>query len=91
MPGPAHDGRNAEATLVERTFEAAQLTDTLEELVVNFLAKMPNEAGKTLYFKVIQKCAEGELRWIEIPEPGEDPRQYLHPAPIINLVDPATM
>lgn len=57
----------------------------------NFLAKMPDEAGRTLYFKVVQKCEEGELRWIEIPEPGENPRQYLHPAPIINLVDPATM
>ena len=57
----------------------------------NFLPKMPNEPGRTLYFKIVQRCEEGELRWIEIPEPGEDRSKYLHPAPTIQLVDPATM
>ena len=74
----------------EMTWSGGKLDDLHLERF-NFLAKMPNEAGRTLYFKVVQKCEEGELRWIEIPEPGEDSRQYLHPAPTIMLTDPATM
>ncbi len=74
----------------EMTWSGGNLNDLHLERF-NFLAKMPNEAGRTLYFKIIQKCEEGELRWIEIPEPGEDRRQYLHPAPTIDLVDPASM
>lgn len=74
----------------EMTWSGGKLDDIHLERF-NFLAKMPNEPGRTLYFKIIQKCEEGELRWIEIPEPGENPRQYLHPAPTIDLVDPASM
>ncbi len=74
----------------EMTWSGGKLDDLYLERF-NFLAKMPNEPGRVLYFKVVQKCEEGELRWIEIPEPGEDRRQYLHPAPTITLVEPVTM
>jgi uncharacterized protein YcnI len=47
--------------------------------------KMPDKAGETLYFKVIQTCEQGETPWIEIAAEGaeEEPE---HPAPAIKLV-----
>lgn len=45
--------------------------------------KLPDRPGETLYFPVVQTCAEGETAWIEIPEAGaEEPE---HPAPGIEL------
>jgi len=37
----------------------------------NFLAALPDTPGKVLYFKTIQKCAEGETRWVETVADGE--------------------
>ena len=56
---------------------------------------LPNTPGKTLYFKAIQKCEQGEVRWIETPRSGQadydfgDPRNAVHeakdPAPFLKL------
>jgi uncharacterized protein YcnI len=46
--------------------------------------KMPDKAGETLYFKVIQTCEQGETPWIELPAEGaEEPE---HPAPAVKLI-----
>lgn len=44
-------------------------------------------AGETVYFPVIQTCAEGETAWIEIPDEGEDPHSLEAPAPSITVVE----
>lgn len=54
----------------------------------NALIKFPNDPGKTLYFKTIQQCVNGENRWIEIPEGGKKWGEYQHPAPFVVLYDP---
>lgn len=44
--------------------------------------RMPDDAGETLYFPVVQTCEEGTARWIEIPE-GDDEPEF--PAPGVVL------
>ncbi|MEM1048423.1 MAG: DUF1775 domain-containing protein [Pseudomonadota bacterium] len=38
-------------------------------------------AGKTLYIPVVQECANGAERWIEIPKEGQDSHDLEGPAP----------
>lgn len=58
------------------------LDEHYDEFVLRM--RMPAEPGTTLYFPVVQECAEGVHRWIEIPVEGtgEPPE----PAPAIRLV-----
>jgi uncharacterized protein YcnI len=42
------------------------------------------EAGKTIYFPVVQECEKGIHRWIEIPQPGQGERGP-EPAPGLRL------
>jgi hypothetical protein len=35
---------------------------------------------------VIQKCESGEHRWVEIVQPGQDPKEVKSPAPVVKLV-----
>ena len=61
--------------------------DRFDEFV--FLSTLPEVPdGTVLYFPVIQECAEGVHRWIEIPEPGEDPDDLPEPAPGVTLTAP---
>jgi uncharacterized protein YcnI len=45
--------------------------------------KMPDKAGTTLSFPVVQICQQGELRWIDLPVEGQEEPE--HPAPGIKL------
>lgn len=47
--------------------------------------RLPNAPGATLYFPVIQSCQQGEIRWIEVPSAGQDPRQLKRPAASLRL------
>ncbi|MBN8294833.1 DUF1775 domain-containing protein [Rhodobacter sp. NTK016B] len=47
------------------------------------------EAGETLYIPVVQECANGAARWIEIPAEGQDPHDLAEPAPGVMIVAPA--
>lgn len=46
---------------------------------------MPDTPGETLYFPVVQTCEDGESRWIEVPEDGEDAHALALPAPSVTL------
>lgn len=46
-------------------------------------------AGETLYMPVVQECANGAERWIEIPAAGEDGHDLEGPAPGV-MVLPAS-
>jgi uncharacterized protein YcnI len=52
-------------------------------------AKLPATEGETIYFPTIQKCEQGETRWIQIPAEGEDPESLESPAPALPLTAPA--
>lgn len=50
----------------------------------------PDVAGTTLYFPVVQRCANGELRWTDVPAPGQSARDLKAPAPALWIVPTAT-
>ena len=45
--------------------------------------KLPEKAGETLWFPVVQTCQQGETRWIDIPVKGQEEPET--PAPGIEL------
>ena len=47
---------------------------------------MPNKPGETLWFKTIQSCDEGTIRWIQVPKPDQNPYELDEPAPFVKLV-----
>ena len=51
-----------------------------------FRARLPDApAGTVLYFPVVQECATGVHRWIEIPAEGKSAEDYEEPAPGVTL------
>ena len=46
-------------------------------------------AGEMLYIPVVQECANGAERWIEIPAEGEDGHDLPYPAPGVMVVPAA--
>jgi periplasmic copper chaperone A len=53
-----------------------------------FRAKLPDGEGDAIWFPVIQTCAKGENRWIEIPAAGKSEDDYEFPAPGLTLTAP---
>jgi len=53
-----------------------------------FRARLPATPGETLYFKVEQRCARGETRWVEIPAAGQNSHNLKTPAAMLKLVAP---
>jgi uncharacterized protein YcnI len=47
--------------------------------------KLPNTEGRTVNFPAIQKCQQGETRWIQIPAEGETEEDLEEPAPALTL------
>lgn len=50
-------------------------------------AMMPNEPGRVLWFKTVQVCDDGELRWDMIPAQGQNPYALEMPSPFLKLVE----
>jgi periplasmic copper chaperone A len=63
--------------------------DWYDEFVFTGFLSGDLEAGKKLYFPVVQECEKGVHRWIEIPEVGKSRSDYPEPAPELKLL-PAT-
>src|SRR5215510_14012209 len=57
--------------------------DEYDEFII--MAKMPNKPGDTIYFPVVQQCAKGDVRWIEIPAAGQGGEDLKRPAPALEL------
>ena len=47
--------------------------------------KLPDSAGKTLYFPTLQNCELGQTNWAEIPKDGQDPHSLKAPAPSVSV------
>jgi uncharacterized protein YcnI len=70
----------------EVTFTAKQPLppDRLDSLRMS--VKLPaGEEGDSIYFPTIQKCAQGQTRWIQIPAEGESAEELEDPAPVVLL------
>jgi periplasmic copper chaperone A len=70
----------------EVTFTAKQPLppDRLDLLTMS--VKLPAvEEGESVYFPTIQRCEEGQTRWIQIPAEGESAEELEEPAPAVVL------
>ncbi|WP_141012760.1 YcnI family copper-binding membrane protein [Nocardioides sambongensis] len=56
--------------------------DTLELSV-----QLPDAAGETLAFPVIQSCTKGETAWTEVAEDGGSEEELEHPAPTVSVTE----
>jgi periplasmic copper chaperone A len=68
----------------EISWSGGNLPDAFYDEFV-FQAKLPDKPGTTIYFPVVQECAKGVERWIEIPAAGKHADDYEHPAPGVTL------
>lgn len=55
-----------------------------EFVAAGFLAR-ELEPGAKLYFKVVQVCAKGEERWVDVPGDGVDPHDLKAPAAVLRI------
>lgn len=80
---PIDDGHGGELTerVSEIVYTAHEpLPDEIRDAFV-LSAQLPDAAGDTLRFPVVQTCTEGEDAWIEVPAEGEDGHDLEFPAP----------
>jgi uncharacterized protein YcnI len=80
--------RNAKLTegVTEISFTGGNLPDAFyDEFVFTGFLAGDLEAGKLLYFPVVQECEKGVHRWIEIPAAGKPASEYPEPAPALKL------
>lgn len=57
--------------------------DYLDRFAIS--VKLPAAEGETVTFPAIQKCEQGETRWIEVPAEGESADDLEAPAPAVTL------
>jgi uncharacterized protein YcnI len=60
--------------------------DFYDEFVLNTTLAGDLKPDTTIYFPVVQDCATGTDRWIEIPEAGKTAEDYEMPAPGLKLL-----
>jgi uncharacterized protein YcnI len=68
----------------EIAWSGGNLPDSFYDEFV-FVAALPNEPGKVLHFPVIQECAKGTVRWIDVPAEGQSEDDVKAPAPALTL------
>jgi len=59
-----------------------------DEFVFRAVATDLLPTGEVLYIPVVQECATGAARWIEIPAAGQDAHSLPYPAPGITVTAP---
>jgi uncharacterized protein YcnI len=86
----AADGSTADGAPVAQVVYSARtplphdLRDTFELSV-----RLPDDAGQTLAFPVVQGCEEGEAAWVEVAAADADPHDLEYPAPLVEVTEPA--
>lgn len=64
----------------------APLSPELRDVLV-LSVKLPDTAGKTLYFPTLQNCEQGQTDWSQIPKDGQDEESLQNPAPSVTVTD----
>jgi uncharacterized protein YcnI len=73
--------------VVEISWAGGKLPDAwYDEFVFTGFISGELEAGKTIYFPVVQECEKGLHRWIEIPATGQSRSDLSQPAPELKLL-----
>ncbi|MGO4491105.1 YcnI family protein [Arthrobacter sp. 2YAF22_2] len=62
----------------------APLSPELRDVLV-LSVKLPDAAGKTLYFPTLQTCETGQVDWSQIPAEGQDEDSLQSPAPSLTV------
>ena len=82
----AHNAKLSEG-VVEISWSVGKLLDAhYDEFVFTSFLSRDLEAGKTLYFPVVQECEKGVHRWIELPAAGKSGEHLDEPAPGVKLL-----
>lgn len=80
-----------ESTLTEGVTEIAWTGGNLPDAWYDefvFRGRLPDAPpGTKVWFPVVQECAEGANRWIEIPAAGKTADDYEHPAAVLEITD----
>jgi periplasmic copper chaperone A len=88
---PIADGHGNEIT--ERVAEVVYTTD--EPLPEGYRdtfelsVQLPEAAGETLTFPVVQTCEQGETGWTEVAAEGQDSDELERPAPAVTITEAA--
>lgn len=72
--------RDATVTYTARTPLPDKQRDAFE-----LSLKLPDKAGQTLAFPVVQTCHKGQTGWTEVAASGQDADSLEHPAPTVTL------
>jgi periplasmic copper chaperone A len=86
LANPLDDGHGGKITetVGEVSWSGGSLADEhFDEFAM--MMRLPDRPNSALYFPVVQECAQGVHRWIEIPEAGKSSRDYKEPAPALQL------
>lgn len=62
------------------------LDEHYDEFVINSFIAKELPAGSTINFPVTQQCEKGELKWVQVPAPGQDAHDLEAPAPALKLI-----
>lgn len=81
---PKLHGKTITETVDEVSWRGGPLPDSLYD-TFGLVMKLPDAAGKTLYFPVVQECEKGVHRWIELPAAGQANDGLKEPAPGLRL------
>jgi len=78
-------------TLTERTAQVVYtarmpLPDGYRD-TVELSVQLPDAAGETLAFPVVQTCEKGETGWTETAAEGQDPEELESPAPVLTVTE----
>jgi len=80
-------GAKVSEGVTEVSWSGGKLPDAFyDEFVFTGAIAEELEAGKTIYFPVVQQCEKGVHRWIEIPAGGPDHGEASEPAPGLRLL-----
>lgn len=84
--GYTYYGEAVSEGVTELSWAGGTLPDEFyDEFVFRAFLTDSLEAGKKLYFPVVQQCGDKAERWIDIPADGKDADDYETPAPGLKL------
>jgi uncharacterized protein YcnI len=89
LDDPVEDahGNSVTERVGEVTYTARTPLPDGERDAMELSLQLPDAAGETLAFPVIQTCERGETGWVETPAEGQDADELEHPAPTVTVTE----
>jgi uncharacterized protein YcnI len=89
LDDPVEDahGNSVTERVGEVTYTARTPLPDGERDAMELSLQLPDAAGETLAFPVVQTCRQGETGWVETPAEGQDPDELEHPAPTVTITE----